>query len=223
MKIEIKVKQIAPSRNINPDIIYSHFNWRKNSIYKGKNTIQIGDVLEPIWWNRPLKSNTPIKKEANGIYSYNLPYIRRTPDFKTDYNILVGKGTVPIIMLLKVNYSWTPKQRNVLRLLPTHVVYETLVSLGVDSSKLEIAKNDLLYNGKKFVGNEEAEYGGWYGAATVVTLNYTKEKHLFDQLTGEYANARGICGIQEETGNIFTKEEFIERLIETFKKKLETL
>lgn len=223
MKIDYKLFPIEPSKNTNPDIVYKHFEWRKTNIYIGNSTVQIGDVKEPIWWNRPLNSDTVVKLESDGLYSYNLPYLYRHADFKTGYNILVGKYSIPLIIQIKINQKWTAEQYNKLRLLPIYTTYKALLSLGVDNTKLKIAHNDLLYNGKKFMGSEEAEYGGWYGAAAIITLNYTKEKELFDRLTGKYANTRGICGIIEETNNLFTKEQFITELFKTFNEQLNLL
>jgi hypothetical protein len=44
-------------------------------------------------------------------------------------------------------------------------------------------------------------------------MQYAPEKEIFDRLTGKYAQHRGITGIIEET-NLFTKEQFIDTLIE---------
>ena len=69
MKIDFKIQVMQPSKNITPQIVIDHFNWRKYNIYSGISTVQIGDVKEPIWWNRPLKSDTAVKLENDGIYS----------------------------------------------------------------------------------------------------------------------------------------------------------
>jgi hypothetical protein len=80
-----------------------------------------------------------------------------------------------------------------------------------------------LYCGKKFMGFESKEHGGWFGAAAVITLNYSNEAEIFKRLTGEYAFKRPICGIQEESGNIFTKEQFINTLLKHLKKYTDQL
>ena len=221
--IEFKIFTLAPSKNITPQIVYDHFSWRKTHRYTGANTIQFGDVQEPIWWNRPLKSNQVIKKEADGLYSYNLPYMHEIMFFKSNYNLLVGKGTVPLIAHIKVNPNWNSSQKALMHDFVKKAIYNTLIKLGVDATKLTKPSNDILYDGKKFMGFEGAEHGGWYGAAAVITLNYSNEAEIFKRLTGEYALKRSICGIQEETGNKFTKEQFINTLIEEFKTLLKAL
>ena len=76
----------------------------------------------------------------------------------------------------------------------------------------------MLYDGKKFMGFEAREHSGWYGAAAVITLNYSNEADIFKRLTGEFAFRRPICGIQEEADNKFTKGQFMELLIKNLKK-----
>lgn len=215
--LEIKTMILNPSNNINPQIIYDQFYWRKTHNYFGLNTVQIGDVKEPIWWNRPIKSDSLVKKEADGLYSYNLPYIYTDRFFKSEYNLLVGEGTVPLMMMIKVDPNWTTTQRTNMAHLAKTAVYNVVLKFGADKTKLSNPRNDLLYDDKKFMGYEWTEHGGWFGAAAVITLNYSNEKDIFQRLTGKYALKRTICGIQEELNNSFTKEQFIEALIEEFK------
>ena len=105
MKIDFKIQIMQPSKNITPQIVVDHFNWRKFNTYSGISTIQIGDVKEPIWWNRPLKSDTAVKLENDGIYSYNLPYIYNNLLYKSGYNLLVGEGSVPLMALIKMDVN----------------------------------------------------------------------------------------------------------------------
>jgi len=221
--VKIEIAELNPSKGVNPRIIYDQFRWRKTHEYSGPNTIQIGDVKEPIWWNRPIKTDRAVKKEPDGLYSYNLPYIYTDRLFKSEYNLLVGRGSVPIMLMLKIDEGWEPKQRAcAIKLLKT-AVWKTAVRLGADKGKLSNPMNDLMYGGKKFMGYECTEHGGWFGAAAVVTLNYSNEKDIFQKLTGEYALRRPICGIQEELGDSFTKEQFTETLIEELEKLLKAL
>lgn len=215
--IKIKIEDINPSNNITPQILYDQFNWRKNHTYAGDSTITIINPLEPIWWNRPLSPDIMLKKESDGLYSYNLPYIHNYNLYKTNYNILVGRGTVALVLLVKIDNSWTQEQKLYLTRLAKTAVYNTILKFGADKNKLSKPSNDLLYDGKKFMGYECAEYNSWFGAAAVITLNYSNEKEIFQRLTGRYALLRPICGIQEELDNSFTKEQFIEALNEEFK------
>ena len=48
MQIDFKIQAMQPSKNITPQIVIDHFNWRKFNTYSGVSTIQIGDVKEPI-------------------------------------------------------------------------------------------------------------------------------------------------------------------------------
>lgn len=211
--IEIKIFELAPSKGITPEIIKQHFNWRKTNKCLIENTIGIGDVKEPIWWNRPYQSDTIIKQEPDGLYSYNLPYIYRRNDYKTGYNLLVNKNSIPLMILIRVEPNWGFRQHAILdNSFSNTAIYKALLDLGVDKTKLKLVNNDIIYDNKKFVGTESAIYGGWFGSASVITLKFNEEKEIFERLTGKYKGHRNICGIQEETGNIFTKEQFLERL-----------
>lgn len=223
MKIDFKIQILSPSKQLTPQIIYDQYNWRQTHCYTGVSTIQLGDVKEPIWWNRPLKSDTAVKLEQDGLYSYNLPYINDHFFSKTSHNLLVGQGSVPLIVMIKMNTAWTIKQRNLLKNFIRQAVYDALIELGVSKEKLHTPNNDMLYEGKKFMGFESKEHGGWFGAAAVITLNYSQEEKIFKRLTGENAFKRPICGIQEEANNIFTKQQFIDTLLKHLKKYTDQL
>ena len=99
----------------------------------------------------------------------------------------------------------------------TYAVLNALYDLGAPREKIALVNNDILYDGKKFVGDEQRLDGQYFTENMVITLNYTKEAELFNRLTGKYALMRGICGIIEET-NCFTKEQFIDAIISNIKK-----
>ena len=222
-KPKIMIWPVSPSNNQNPSILYDQFIWRKSNKYNGESIIGIGDVKEPVWWNRPVTSNEVVKQESDGLYSYNLPYIYRRNDIKQYYNILVNKNSIPVIFMIKMQEHWTSAQRKALHQFVVKAAYNALIALGIKESELIMVKNDLIYHGRKFIGNEEAEYGGWYGGATIITLRYTDEKDIFARLSGKYPTERGICGIQEESNDLFTKEQFLEKLIAEFEKLIELL
>jgi lipoate-protein ligase A len=92
-------------------------------------------------------------------------------------------------------------------------IYDTLVELGVDRAKLKKLGNDILYEDKKFVGFEQKTANGVFSQDIILTLKYKPEEKVFKRLSGKYALARGIIGIQEEA-NCFTREQFIEKLKE---------
>jgi len=222
--VSFKIFPIAPSKGLNPKIVKQQFIWRKCGRYDGDSTVQAGEVLEPIWWNRPLNSNNPYKKEADGIWSYNLPFLYAHEDFKTGYNILVNKNSIPLIIQLKLDPTWDypSKYQTKLQNLAIKGVYNALIELGVNSSKLKVIRNDILYNGKKFMGTEEVFRYGYYVSCSIITLNYSDEKEIFSRLTGKYALARGITGIIEET-NLFTKEQFRNKVLEKIKEILDEI
>ena len=222
---KFEILEVAPSKNINPQIIKDQFNWRKTGEFKSPhNMIAFGDVKECFWWNRPVASKELVKLEADGLYSYNLPYIGpRSRMYKTNYNILVTPNTIPIVTHIKINPKWTFRQVARLEWLMSNSIYDTLIELGVEKQKLIRVHNDILYEEKKFVGIEQKTINGVFSQDIILTLKYKPEEEIFQRLTGEYALARGIIGIQEET-NCFTREQFIEKLKEkvlTFMEKLD--
>jgi lipoate-protein ligase A len=101
-------------------------------------------------------------------------------------------------------------------------IYDTLSELGVNKTKLKKLGNDILYEEKKFVGFEQKTANGVFSQDIILTLRYKPEEEVFKRLSGKYALARGIIGIQEET-NCFTREEFIEKLKEKILKFINTL
>jgi len=220
----IKDVELAPSKNINPDLLYKQFNWRKTGKFEGIESIILycSNMQEPIWWNRPLESDTLVKQEADGLYSYNLPYIWKNNLFKTKYNILVPINSVPIIGQLKVNKSWTAEQKQKLHRFIVPLICDTLEELGIESAKLRPINNDLKYENKKFLGCEDRLDEDWFSFNYVITLEYTPEKEIFERLTGKYALAKPLTGIIEATGYKFTKQQFIEILIKKIQSFLDT-
>ena len=218
------VLEVAPSKGITPQIILDQFQWRKDLKFKSDTSmIAFGDVKECFWWNRPLTSAHLVKVEADGLCSYNLPFVgSNEKSYKTKYNILVTPNTIPIVTHIKINPKWTNAQIASLEWLMSNSIYDTLVELGVDKNKLLRVQNDILYDGKKFVGIEQKKAKGVFSQDIILTLKYKPEEEIFQRLTGEYALARGIIGIQEET-NCFTREQFVQKLKEKILTFMETL
>jgi hypothetical protein len=212
--LQLSIEQMAPSRGVTPQVITEQFNWRLNKQLKPEqNYITIIDIDEPVWWNRPASSNILVKQEADGLYSYNLPFLGNRADFKTGYNLLLNKNSIPIANHIKINPNWTPEQLEALSKMITNAVYAALLELGVNAEKLSFNHNDILYEGKKFMGYEQLTSNGVFSEDIVITLEYSPEKEIFQRLTGKYALTRGITGIIEET-QCFTKQQFIEKLLE---------
>jgi hypothetical protein len=212
--LQLSIEQMAPSRGITPQVITEQFNWRLNKQLKPEqNYITIIDIDEPVWWNRPASSDILVKQEADGLCSYNLPFLGNRADFKTGYNLLLNKNSIPIANHIKINPNWTPEQLEALSKMITNAVYTALLELGVKAEKLSFNHNDILYEGKKFMGYEQLTSNGVFSEDIVITLEYSPEEEIFQRLTGKYALTRGITGIIEET-QCFTKQQFIEKLLE---------
>lgn len=191
--------------------ISEQFIWRKTGNFVGKNQIVIMDTQEPIWWNRPLESDIMVKQEDDGLYSYNLPFLGNRDVYKTGYNLLLGKNSITYTGHILLDDSWTEEQKDKLLRLSYDALYESLLELGVDETKLQRTRNDMLYNGKKFAGGEQVISGSVYTEDMVITMQFLPEKDIFSRLTGKYANVRGITGIEEEVSNV-TKEKLIEKM-----------
>lgn len=221
---KFSILEVAPSKGITPQILQDQFQWRKDLLWKSSESqIAFGDVKECFWWNRPLGPNALVKQEADGLYSYNLPYIGpQNKLYKTEYNILVTPNTIPIVAHIKINPKWTSAQIARLEWLMSDSIYLTLLELGVDKTKLKRVMNDLLYDDKKFVGIEQKTANGVFTQDIILTLKYKPEEEIFKRLTGKYALSRGIIGIMEET-NCFTREQFIETLKAKILRFMDTL
>lgn len=221
--LQISIEQMEPSQGITPEVITEQFKWRQDKKYQSsKNYITIINIQEPVWWNRPAESTKIVKQEADGLYSYNLPFLGNRADFKVNYNLLLNKNSIPIANHIKINPSWSVEQVKALSKMTSNAVYTSLIELGVDANSLSFSHNDILYKGKKFMGYEQLISEGVFSEDIVITLEYTPEEEIFKRLTGKYALTRGITGILEET-QCFTKQQFIEKLTEKFTAFVKTL
>lgn len=221
--LQISIETMAPSKGITPRVIEEQFQWRnKLQPEPQQNYITLIDIKEPVWWNRPIESNILVKQESDGLYSYNLPFLGDREDFKTGYNLLLNKNSIPIANHIKINPDWTKDQLEALSKMITNSVHSTLIELGVGPERLSFKHNDILYNGKKFMGYEQRISNGVFSEDIVITLEYTPEEDIFQRLTGKYALTRGITGIIEET-QCFTKQQFIDKLLKKITAFVKTL
>jgi lipoate-protein ligase A len=146
------------------------------------------------------------------MYSYNLPHYSGEDSFKTQYNYLLNKHSVPIAIHIKLDDTWTAEDKQLLSRMCQTCVYETLLELGVSKDDLATPKNDLMFQGRKFAGVEHAGSGDVYSENMAITLQVLPEQEIFQRLKGKYALRRPITGISEEVPSV-TKEAFIEELI----------
>lgn len=215
MNITINEEEFDTTTGKIPDILKEQFAIRTGQCTTCKNRMTIGKVTKALWWNRPRHSDTVSKESTDGLGRIDLPYIKDIDSYKTDYNLLIGTGCLPIAINLDVT-SLDESTKNYLQELVMNTIIKTLEYLGVDMSHISLANNDLLYDGKKFVGDESTFKDNIFIETTVITLNYSNEKEIFDKLTGEHALKRGITGIIEET-NSFSREQFIELFTRLYK------
>lgn len=210
--VRIYCEPMIPSKNIMPQVMVNQYEFRQTGNYTAQSEVGIALLDEPIWWNRPVKSDVFLKQESDGIYSLNFPYFGGDNDFKAQYNSLLNVGCVPVAIQLKYEDFEKPVDQAKLLAMPVNIVRQTLIDLGVDKDSLESVHNDLLYCGRKFMGVETIFKNNQCSINFMVTLFYKPEESIFKRLTGKYALKRQITGIIEET-NLFTREEFTEKLM----------
>jgi hypothetical protein len=221
-KITVIKEPLAPSQEKH-SILPNQFVWRVEKRFVGENSIVVADNQEAIWWQRPLTSEILCKIEADGCYSYNLPFWQKEKShlaFKTDYNVLLNKNSVPIAIHIQTDETWTPEQKQLLPKLLANCLYDTLLDLGVDETSLTYNGNDVYFSGRKFACSEQIIEDTVFSQNTIITILAQPEKELFDRLTGRYAHVKTITGIGEEVPSI-TKEAFINTLYEKLQKYVE--
>lgn len=211
--IKVSIQQLAPSQSKHT-IIPNQFIWRTEKKFIGENEIVIGDNQEAIWWNRPLTSDVMCKLEDDGLYSYNLPFWQGDRLlFKTEYNVLLNKNSVPIAIHIRIDETWTEEQKQLLKNMLSKCLYDTLLDLNVEDSNLTYTGNDVYFKGRKFACSEQILEDSVFTQNTIITILAIPEKDIFARLTGKYAHAKTITGIAEEVPSI-TKEAFINKLYE---------
>lgn len=221
--IKVCVEALQPSKGIHSSILPCQFTWRTTGDFVGENKIAIADIQEPIWWNRPLTSDVFCKTEEDGLCSYNFPFWQNDREdraFKTAYNVLLNKNSVPVAIHIKLDESWTETQIQSLHSLLSTCVQETLIELGVDPTDLRHSGNDFYIKNKKFSCGEHIFRDSVFTQNIVITMQLLPEKEIFDRLTGQYAHRKTLTGIADEISSI-TKEVFIETLQRHFCKYLE--
>lgn len=220
--VRIYCEPMIPSKNIMPQVMVNQYEFRQTGTYTAQSEVGIALLDEPIWWNRPVKSDVFLKQESDGIYSLNFPYFGGDDNFKAQYNSLLNVGCVPVAIQLKYEDFEKPVDQAKLLAMPVKVVQKTLIDLGVEADSLESIHNDLLYCGRKFMGVETIFKNNQCSINFMVTLFYKPEESIFKRLTGKYALKRQITGIIEET-NLFTREEFTEKLMKNLGDFLTTI
>lgn len=218
--IKISIQPLAPSEGEH-SIVPNQFIWRTEKRFVGGNDIVIADIQEPIWWNRPLTSNILCKQEEDGLYSYNLPYWGGNKLlFKTGYNVLLNKNSVPCAIHIQLNDDWTDEQRYALDIMFDTCLYNALLELGVHKEDLAQPKNDFYMQSRKFACGEKIFEDNVFTQNVIITLRAKPEQDIFARLTGKYAHAKPITGILEEIPDV-TKEQFIATLYKNLAQYIE--
>lgn len=206
--IKLAIKKLAPSQGIHATV-WNQYIWRTEKKFIGDNEVSIADIQEPIWWNRPLDSDVLCKQEEDGLYSYNLPFWEGDKKlFKTSYNVLLNRNSVPVAIHIQLDETWTEEQKEHLDIMFDYCLYRTLIDIGVCEEDLNMPRNDFYIHNRKFACGEKIFEDNVFTQNVIVTLRAEPEREIFNRLKGTYALAKPITGILEEIPNV-TKEEFI--------------
>lgn len=220
--MKVKINPINPSNGIVPDILKNQFHYRKYKEFVGNSSIEIADMKEATWWNRPLAENTDqlLKLESDGLYSFNLPIAFNYDKWKSNYNVLLNENNAPLAIHLCFKNSLSNEEYNDLRLIATRGLYKSLLDAGVPKEEIVFLNNDILLRGKKIAGGECIHIDNIFEEDIFLTLNYLEEKETFDRLTiGKVAPKRQITGVFDEFDVKKNKLQFLE----IYRKNLEDL
>lgn len=225
--IKVHITDLNPSNNISPEILKHQYTYRTTKNFVGKSEIAIGNMLEPIWWNRILPDkadNTLLKNASNGIYSYEFPLLDSIPKWKANYNILLNTNSMPVAIHINSATPFTVKEKTLLGQLIYKNLIATLADFNIPEDAVYAFNNDLFINQKKFFGGEKIATENVYEEDVIITFNYNTDKILFDQLTYGKSTAHWpITGILDEFPGAFTKEDFLQHFQDNIKTYLKQL
>lgn len=202
-------KEILDPKNGKHSILPWQYNFRKTGEFEGGNYIDITRPREPAYWNRYYTDECQelytVDEEGNN--NYNLPYFRLLIDpysrpFKMNYNLLLPKDSIAIAYNLRFNEDWNDEASEKFMDSIIGIYIDSIVSLGADPDRLKYTHNDILYDGKKFLGGENIFYKNIYSGNFVITCEYEKYIDDFSKLTGKYAQKRGMTGITDEVPSV---------------------
>lgn len=220
--MEIKLEILNPTINNYNTIFEQQFEFRKNNKFTGGNWAAIGIVESPFWWNRPLQKNSNkaklVKLETNGLYSVNLPLILENIPWKSEYNLLVTKESIPFLIQLKFKKTISNSGRQQLHELLQNTIIKTLLDIEIPKSSIVSLNNDILLNGKKIAGFEYCLKENIYCCDGILTLRFKQDSKLFDKLSyGKAKPKTAISGVFDEFKINYTKQE----CLNIFKSNLE--
>lgn len=184
--------------------------------FSGSNFYYIWDVQKSFYFNRPLVKTELFQKDPRGLMSLNWQFIGLdNPEmlWKQKCDLLLPEHGFIITSQVSFDKHWSEESKQELNDFTLHSLRDLIIEAGVPSKKIQQVGNDLLYEGKKFCGEEwlfSPDSG--YIENTVVTCEYLPEEKWFKQLyhhKGEYT----ITGITEEEPSC-TKEYLMKGLYE---------
>lgn len=222
MKLKVKINPINPTNGIVPDILKNQFHYRKYKEFIGKSSVEIAEMKEATWWNRPLieDTNKLLKLESDGLYSFNLPIAFKYDKWKSNYNVLLNENNAPLAIHLCFKNELSEAEYSELRMIASRAVAETLIEVGIPKEEIIYINNDVLLNGKKFCGGECIHDKNIFEENIFLTLSYLKEEDTFKRLTiGKVKPKREITGVFDEFNVAKTKDQFLKM----YKNKLEKL
>lgn len=222
MKLKVKINPINPTNGIVPDILKNQFHYRKHKEFIGKSSVEIAEMKEATWWNRPLieDTNELLKLESDGLYSFNLPIAFKYDKWKSNYNVLLNENNAPLAIHLCFKNELSEVEYSELRMIASRAVAEALIEVGIPKEEIVYINNDVLLNGKKFCGGECIHDKNIFEENIFLTLSYLKEEDTFKRLTiGKVKPKREITGVFDEFNVAKTKDQFLK----VYKNKLEKL
>lgn len=178
-------------------------------------------VDQSMYFNRHIEQVPLFNHDPRGLDSIDMTFIGAgVPELahKLKQDLVLPKhGFMTLSKVLFAN-RWSEEDMKDLNNFTMATLKQIVIDYGGDPDLIEQRGNDLMYNGKKFCGQEWKflpPYG--YIENTVVTTEYLPEKQWFDQLY-HYPGEKTITGITEEVPTC-TKEILMQELISRFNKR----
>lgn len=213
LKAETEEERLAQEDIINLQ------NCRKGDL-SGEDFFRIQTYKESMFFNRPFEEVELFSPDPRGLNSVNWIFIgkdRKDLSYKMKQDLLLPHHGFTLTCKVLFDDSWTEEEKEELDSFSMKTLMDIILENGGDPNLLEQKGNDLLYQGRKFCGQEWKFSNKFYIENTVVTTEYLPEKQWFDKLY-HYKGEKQITGIAEEVPGV-TKELLINELIKRFKER----
>lgn len=213
LKAETEEERLAQEDIINLQ------NCRKGDL-SGEDFFRIQTYKESMFFNRPFEEVELFSPDPRGLNSVNWIFIgkdRKDLSYKMKQDLLLPHHGFTLTCKVLFDDSWTEEEKEELDSFSMKTLMDIILENGGDPNLLEQKGNDLLYQGRKFCGQEWKFSNKFYIENTVITTEYLPEKQWFDKLY-HYKGEKQITGITEEVPGV-TKELLINELIKRFKER----